>query len=232
MSRRFSPNSRLLTSTALAVGLTISWSVPAVALAAPPALPEEQPATQPAPAQPAAEQPVAVQPAAQPAPAAQPQPQPQPAAQPQPQPTQPQPQGQPQVIYQQPPPPTYQQQPQPVPPPQPVQPTYNRNRGLGMTVAGFSIFGVSYLISAISATVAIDTGDPQRLGRPLLIPVAGPFISAARSPSATLGFGLGFVGVIQLAGLGMGIGGAVMLGKARRNAPQMSFTPGGVKLRF
>ncbi|WP_181197496.1 hypothetical protein [Enhygromyxa salina] len=116
-------------------------------------------------------------------------------------------------------------QPQPAPPP-----GLNKNRGLGLTIAGFSIFGVTYLISAISATALIDTGFTET-GRPMLIPAVGPFIAASRQSSATLGFGLAFTGVIQIAGLGMGIGGAVMLGGARKRA-QLSAAPGGLQLQF
>lgn len=113
----------------------------------------------------------------------------------------------------------------------PVPPKpYNRNRGLGLTIAGFSIFGFSYLIAAASGTVAIDAGASD-IGRPLLIPVAGPFIAATRAGTATGGFGLGFAGIVQLAGLGMGIGGAVMFGNSRRKA-QLSAAPGGLQLQF
>jgi hypothetical protein len=118
-----------------------------------------------------------------------------------------------------------------MPAPQPLPPRGpNPNRGLGLTIAGFSVFGVSYLITAVSGTAIIDAGSPE-IGRPLLIPVAGPFIAGARQSSATLGLGLGLVGVIQLAGLGMGIGGAVMLGSARRQA-RLSANAGGLSLEF
>ena len=118
-----------------------------------------------------------------------------------------------------------------MPAPQPLPPRGpNPNRGLGLMIAGFSVFGVSYLITAVSGTAIIDAGRPE-IGRPLLIPVAGPFIAGARQPSATLGLGLGLVGVIQLAGLGMGVGGAVMFGKARRQA-RLSANAGGLQLEF
>jgi hypothetical protein len=99
-----------------------------------------------------------------------------------------------------------------------------------MTIAGFSVFGISYLISAGVGTVAIDAGDPE-IGRPLLIPVAGPFIVASRLDSATAGFGLGFVGVIQTAGLAMGIAGAAILAKTRRNS-RLAAGPGGLQIKF
>lgn len=120
--------------------------------------------------------------------------------------------------------------PAPAPYPAPIQPRPNPNRGLGLTIAGFSVFAMSYLITAGVGTVAIDAGDPE-IGRPLLIPVAGPFIAASRLDTATAGFGLGFVGVIQAAGLAMGIGGAVLLGKSRRDA-RVSASAGGLQVRF
>jgi hypothetical protein len=218
MTRRSHSTKNLLTSTALVLGLSISWSIPSLAFAAPPVLPPEPTAVaEPAPAPAPEPEPVVVvqpAPAPEPAPAPAPgweQPQPAPAAQPVP------------------PPPVYQPQPyaQPVPPP--YKP-YNRNRGLGLVISGFSIFGISYLITAASGTIAIDAGSPE-IGRPLLIPGVGPFIAASRVPSATLGFGLGFTGVIQLAGLAMGTSGAVMLGNARRKAA-LSAAPGGLQLQF
>jgi hypothetical protein len=215
-----SSGAKLMLRASLAVGLSLSLSLPSIALAAPPELPPEQPVA-PAPAPEPA--PVAVQPAPQPQPAPAPQPAPQPGweqpgTQPQPQPTW----GQPQ-----PPPPTY----QPMPQPQPLPPRGpNPNRGLGLIIAGFSVFGFSYLASAVGGAMTIDAGRPE-IGRPLLIPVVGPFIAGGRQTSATLGLGLGLVGVIQLAGLGMGVGGSVMLGSARRQA-RLSATGGGLQLEF
>jgi hypothetical protein len=116
-------------------------------------------------------------------------------------------------------------QPQPLPPKGP-----NPNKGLGLTIAGFSIFGFSYLITALAGTAAIDSGSPE-VGRPLLIPVVGPFIAAGKQSYAFVGFGLAFTGVIQLAGVGMGVGGAVMLGNSRRKA-RLSASGGGLQLQF
>jgi hypothetical protein len=203
----------------LAVGLSISVSLPSIALAGPPELPPEQPVA-PAPAPEPA--PVMVQPAPQPQPAPAPQPAPQPGweqpgAQPQPQP---------QPTWG-PPPPTY----QPMPQPQPLPPRGpNPNRGLGLMIAGFSVFGFSYLLTAVGGAVSIDSGSPE-IGQPLFIPIAGPFIAGSRQSSATLGLGLGFVGVIQLAGLGMGVGGAAVFGSARRKA-RLSASAGGLQLEF
>lgn len=140
--------------------------------------------------------------------------------------------------------PNMQPQPQPVPapaydpnmqaqplPPQPIAPPPpNRNRGIGLLIAGSSVFAFSYLISVGAGVMLIDSGK-EEIGRPLLIPIAGPFIGIGRAGSATAGFGLAFAGIAQLAGLGMAAGGGVMLARSRRQA-QLSFAPGGLQLRF
>jgi hypothetical protein len=118
-----------------------------------------------------------------------------------------------------------------MPQPQPLQPRGpNPNKGLGLMIAGFSVFGFSYLLTAVGGAISIDSGRPE-IGQPLLIPIAGPFIAGARHGSATVGLGLGLVGVIQLAGLGMGVGGAVQFGKSRRQA-RLSADAGGLVLEF
>jgi hypothetical protein len=135
-------------------------------------------------------------------------------------------------------------EPQPVPPPNyepeadaattegsaaPVKP--HRNRGLGMTFMGFGMFGTTYLITGIIAASLIDQGDTA-VGRPMLIPVAGPFIAGAHAQSATVGFAIGIGGVFQIAGLALGITGAVRLGKSRARARNLALGPNGVVLRF
>jgi hypothetical protein len=136
---------------------------------------------------------------------------------------QPQPQPVPAPVYVQP-------TPAPAPMPVPVQPK-PPNRGLGLTIAGFSMFGLTYLISAGVATVVIDEGDPE-VGRPMLIPAVGPFVAASRTGSASAGFALGIDGVVQIAGLAMGIAGAVLLGKSRAQAKRVAVSPGGLVVRF
>jgi hypothetical protein len=111
----------------------------------------------------------------------------------------------------------------------PVKP--HRNRGLGMTFMGFGMFGTTYLINGIVATSLIDQGDTA-VGRPMLIPVAGPFIAGAHAQSATVGFAIGIGGVFQIAGLALGITGAVRLGKSRARARNLALGPNGVVLRF
>ena len=111
----------------------------------------------------------------------------------------------------------------------PVKP--HRNRGLGMTFMGFGMFGTTYLINGIVATSLIDQGNTA-VGRPMLIPVAGPFIAGAHAQSATVGFAIGIGGVFQIAGLALGITGAVRLGKSRARARNLALGPNGVVLRF
>jgi hypothetical protein len=107
----------------------------------------------------------------------------------------------------------------------------HRNRGLGMTFMGFGMFGTTYLITGIIAASLIDKGDTA-VGRPMLIPVVGPFIAGANSPSATVGFAIGIGGVFQIAGLALGITGAVRLGKSRARARNLALGSGGIVLRF
>jgi hypothetical protein len=115
---------------------------------------------------------------------------------------------------------------------QPVdeKPRYGRNHGLGWTFMGFGMFGTSYVINATVGALLIDDGNPL-VGRPLMIPVVGPFLAGARMERAVDGFLVGFGGVFQVAGLAMGIAGAVMLGKARR-ANRLAAGPNGLVLQF
>jgi hypothetical protein len=144
--------------------------------------------------------------------------------------TQPQPVGDPATQPQTVPAPVYEPQPQPLQPqPLPPQPA-NRNRGLGLMIAGISVFSFSYLISVATGVVLIDSNN-EEIGRPLLIPLAGPFIAIGRTGSATAGLGLGFAGIAQIAGFGMAIGGSVMFARSRYKA-RLSVAPGGLQLRF
>lgn len=145
------------------------------------------------------------------------------APQPEPAPTE---AAQPAVV----PAPVYQPAPQPMPEPIPAPPPVNRNRGLGLMIAGISVFSFSYLISAVVGVIMIDTNSPE-IGQRLLIPLAGPFMAIGPANTATGGFGLAFVGLAQVAGFGMAIGGGVMFGRSRSQA-RLSAAPGGLQLRF
>lgn len=98
-----------------------------------------------------------------------------------------------------------------------------RGPGLGMTISGFSMFGISYLGSALVGAMAYDLGDDRAsraYGRRMMIPVGGPFAAAGQSSSLTIGILTGMAGAVQVAGLGLGIAGGVLLGreKAQRSA--------------
>jgi len=120
------------------------------------------------------------------------------------------------------------------PPPQPIAPAPaplpNRNRGLGLMIAGVSVFTFSYLMSVAAGVVLIDS-NKENIGRPMLIPIAGPFIAIGQAGSATGGLALGFAGIAQLVGFGMGVGGGVVFARSRSQA-RLSVAPGGLQLRF
>jgi hypothetical protein len=101
-----------------------------------------------------------------------------------------------------------------------------RGPGLGLTISGFSMFGISYFGSALIGAMAYDLGDTdasRRYGRRMLIPVGGPFAAAPHAEALSVGILTGAAGVVQVAGLGMGIAGAVLLGRARARRPRLSF---------
>ena len=96
-----------------------------------------------------------------------------------------------------------------------------------MTVAGFSIFGGVWLLTAlIGADLfdraeedfqdAGDVANQQATGRRLMIPLGGPFAASATAPTATSALFSVLSGVAQVAGLGVGIGGAVIYGRTQR----------------
>src|SRR5690606_2174363 len=152
-------------------------------------------------------------------------------------------------------PPAPQPAPQPAPPPPayvPAEPGTNapspmlvnprvaalkqrRNSGIGMTISGYTIFGTSYLISALIGTISIDyardVGGTGTYGRRMLIPVAGPFMAIPRADSATGGLFTGLLGVVQVTGFVLGTAGAVRLGRANRELMLMADS-GGLTLKF
>lgn len=143
-------------------------------------------------------------------------------------------------------------QPAPAPPPPPtlvapppVQPSFidphrasllqQRNSGIGMTISGFTMFGTSYLISALVGTISIDyansIGGSGKYGKRMLIPIAGPFLAIPRADSATGGLFTGLLGVIQVGGFVLGTAGAIRIGRANRQL-QLSSSSGGLQLQF
>lgn len=142
-------------------------------------------------------------------------------------------------------------EPAPAPPPPvlvapaPAQPTlfdpqraglmHDRNSGLGMTISGFTMFGTSYLISALIGTISIDyadsVGGSGKYGRRMLIPLGGPFAAIPRADSATGGLFTALLGVIQVGGFVLGTAGAIKYGRAKRQL-ELSASSGGLQLRF
>lgn len=168
----------------------------------------------------------------EPAPAPTPAPEPY-AAQPDPN-AQPQPYGQPQPYA----------QPQPYGQPGPAPytaPPQQRRRGKGMMIAGFTVFGASYLSTALVGAAVLDTSNEtvtcyncERVGASLLVPVVGPLIAvpALESATGTIFAILSFVA--QAGGLSLGIAGAVLWtrdGRRMQQAPQAGLHLGrGVRL--
>jgi hypothetical protein len=162
-----------------------------------------------------------------PAPEVQPVPAPGPApiAQPypaQPYPAQPQPQQQPYYGPQ-----PYPPQPAPAPYPPP------RSRRKGMMVGGWTMLGASYLFTAVTGAIIADVCDNDqpcdRVGYFMLIPVAGPFIAIGPSQTASGSIFLGLSGVVQTAGLIMGIVGTAQF-VADGRQQQMVLNNDGVRL--
>ena len=81
----------------------------------------------------------------------------------------------------------------------------------GLVIGGAVSLGVGYLFTIMVAGIgqlASNISDSSKDFGPLLIPVVGPFIGIGTTHASTGGgFGLGFLGVVQTAGLGMLIGG-------------------------
>ncbi len=182
-----------------------------------------------APGEPAPVTTPAPQPYSQPAPQPAPQPYGQPAPQPYGQPA-PQPYGQPA--------PQPYSEPQPYAQPQPAEPP-PRRRGKGMMIAGYTVFGASYLTTALIGAAIYDSSGTvcddivggngcRRPGLVLFVPVVGPLIgirdlSSDGSATGTLAGVLSFLA--QGAGLALGIAGTVLYvrdGKRQRAAQQQA----------
>lgn len=142
-------------------------------------------------------------------------------------------------------------EPAPAPPPPvliapaPARPTFidphraallqQRNSGLGMTISGFTMFGTSYLISALIGTISIDYANSVdgsgKYGRRMLIPLAGPFMAIPRTGSATGSLFTAFLGVVQVGGFVLGTAGAIKFGRAKRQL-ELSSSSNGIQLAF
>lgn len=109
----------------------------------------------------------------------------------------------------------------------------------GVWIAGISLFGSSYLLSLISGAIAdgVEGHDEGRHTYYNLIPVAGPFISAAHDEIQGPGK-MPFIlfGIIQAGGMGMFIGGLsakkhVWVSDEIALSPELLIGPGSIGLR-
>lgn len=97
----------------------------------------------------------------------------------------------------------------------PIYPYTPPKRRKGLMIAGWSIFGSSYLPTAFTGAQIYDwctnnkTGaerrDCRELGTLLMIPVAGPFMAINEVDEATEGYFLALTGAVQTAGFLMGV---------------------------
>jgi hypothetical protein len=111
---------------------------------------------------------------------------------------------------------------QPIPPGYRVETRARR----GLIVGGAVTFGVLYLLSAFTASIAVDGGDSD-FGS-LFIPVAGPFVTIGTADAEGAGtFALVLDGVGQAGGVAMFIAGMMTEEKflLRNDQAKISVTP-------
>ncbi|MDC0722002.1 hypothetical protein [Nannocystis bainbridge] len=123
------------------------------------------------------------------------------------------------------------------PPPQPPP-----KRRKALMIAGWTMFGSSYLFTALVAGIIHDTcsiADAPNCRRAAgfsLIPLIGPFMTIPylRTEAITPKVFMALPGLVQIAGLAMGIAGTIMFvndGKAQRVADVDGFRLGRTRLR-
>ncbi len=97
-----------------------------------------------------------------------------------------------------------------------------RNKTRGLMIGGWTTFGITYAAALTIGVVTIDTaeGDDaaqlRRWGRRMTIPIGGPLAAAAVSRTATGTLFSVLTSAAQTTGLALGIVGAVMYAKHRR----------------
>jgi hypothetical protein len=97
-------------------------------------------------------------------------------------------------------------------------------RGLGLMIAGFSMFGTTYLLTAWAGAMMYDGyGGCNRsehtcreIGKSLMVPFIGPMLATQGSDSARETFGLMLVSGLQIATFAMGLVGAVRWSRYKR----------------
>jgi hypothetical protein len=112
---------------------------------------------------------------------------------------------------------------QPIPPGYRVETRARR----GLIVGGAVTFGALYLLSAFTASVAVDGGNSEEFA-PLFIPVAGPFVTVGTARAEGVGtFALVLDGIGQAGGVAMFIAGMATEEKflLRNDQAKISVTP-------
>lgn len=127
--------------------------------------------------------------------------------------------------------------PAPTPPPMLTAPLRRPPppRGIGLMVAGWSIFGTTYLLTAFTGAALHDAArscdrpasECRRMGASLMIPLVGPALAARDSDSASGTMGLFLLSGIQLATFIMGVAGAVRHARYKRWQRDMAGLPLG-----
>lgn len=102
-----------------------------------------------------------------------------------------------------PPPPGYSQQVYVTQVQRPLAPRPKR----GLMIAGISTLAASYAVGLVTGAILIDTKCCESAGWSLFIPIAGPFMATTRVDKAR--GALAMLGVVQVVGAGLTIGGAV-----------------------
>jgi hypothetical protein len=114
------------------------------------------------------------------------------------------------------------------------------DRARNLRVGGWVLLGTTYGLSALIGTIALDVAGSDRIrayGASMVIPVAGPFIGAFQTRSATGALLTVSMGAAQAAGLGMAIVGGSRHRRLKRELSLMAMpTRGGghvgVSMRF
>lgn len=120
----------------------------------------------------------------------------------------------------------------PAPAPAPAPPSDHHlryRRGRDMMIAGFTVFGGIYIITAFSGAIVFDQCEPTAsydcgfIGKALILPVVGPFIAASRAEKLSGKMGLViFPGLGQVTGLALGIAGAALFGSSRKHVARVN----------
>lgn len=116
----------------------------------------------------------------------------------------------------------------------------DQSRAQGLRVGGWATAGGVYGFSALIGTIAIDSANDNRqrmYGGWMTVPVAGPFVAAFYSRTATGGLLTTTLGVAQAVGLGMAILGGHRYRQAKRRlmiaaAPTQGGGNVAVSMRF